>query len=75
MKFKEMSLRRKRGARVERETETADPSRIQVSTLSVGDAVNGRVISLVPHGCYIDVGGERDVLLHVRDMSVDEVRN
>ena len=73
MKFKEMSLRRKRGERVDRKFGLGDNSeRGQLNNLKVGDTLSGRVISLVPHGAYIDVSCERDVLLHVRDMSDTE---
>lgn len=69
MKYKEMSLKRKRGERVTRILETGSPERLPVTTHPVGTKLTGRVISLVSHGAYLDVSGERDVLLHVRDMS------
>ena len=70
MKYKEMSLKRKRGERVERKFGIGEnASRGKLVDLKVGSGLSGRVISLVPHGAYLDVCCERDVLLHVRDMS------
>lgn len=40
-----------------------------MSDLSVGEWVEGRARNMKPFGIYVDVGVERDGLLHVRDMS------
>ena len=41
--------------------------------VKLGSTLNGQVISVVNFGAFIDVGCEKDVLLHVKDMS-EEVR-
>jgi len=37
--------------------------------VKLGSTLNGQVISVVNFGAFIDVGCEKDVLLHVKDMS------
>lgn len=40
--------------------------------MKLGSKLSGQVISLVPFGAYVDIGCEKDALLHVRDMRPDE---
>eukprot|EP00178_Gracilaria_changii_P015499 TRINITY_DN433_c0_g1_i1.p1 TRINITY_DN433_c0_g1~~TRINITY_DN433_c0_g1_i1.p1 ORF type:complete len:498 (+),score=72.74 TRINITY_DN433_c0_g1_i1:7421-8914(+) len=46
---------------------------LNYSDIFVGKKLNGVVRNNVPHGTYINVGTERDGLVHLRDMSVDFV--
>ncbi len=40
-----------------------------VKELVVGSWVDGKVRNILPHGAYVDIGAEKDGLLHVKDMS------
>lgn len=46
---------------------------IPLSDLHLGAEMEGIVQNLVPHGAYVDVGAQRDGLVHLRDMSVEFV--
>ena len=46
--------------------------RSSLSEVQIGSKISGQVISLVPFGAYVDIGCEKDALLHVRDMSPEE---
>lgn len=41
--------------------------------LVIGEALNGFVQNIVPHGAFVDVGASRDGMVHVRDMAIDFV--
>lgn len=43
------------------------------SDIRLGERLFGVVRNTVPHGAYVDVGAEKDGLVHVRDMAVDFV--
>lgn len=41
--------------------------------IRVGEQLSGTVRNIVPYGAYVNVGAEKDGLVHVRDMAVDFV--
>ncbi|NLE75187.1 MAG: S1 RNA-binding domain-containing protein [Chloroflexi bacterium] len=45
-----------------------DPETPGAETLQVGATVRGRVTRMMPYGAFVDIGVERDALLHVREM-------
>lgn len=45
----------------------------KLDDVTVSEKLVGTVRNLVPHGAYVDIGAERDGLVHLRDMSVDFV--
>lgn len=45
-----------------------DPDTPTVDDLREGDVVRGRVVRLVQYGAFVDIGVEREALLHVREM-------
>lgn len=67
--YKDMERKAKRSSRVTRPLPTNSPARVKLSSLSIGDARNGTVISLTDFGAYIDVGSECDGLLHVSQIT------
>ena len=69
-RYKEASRNKKRESRVERRIPHEE--RTSLSSVALGAKIIGQVISLVPFGCYVDIGCEKDALLHVRDMKQDE---
>ncbi len=46
-----------------------------ITDLVVGSWVDGKVRNILPYGAYVDIGAEKDGLLHVKDMSVCFVSN
>ncbi len=46
-----------------------------VKELIVGSWVDGKVRNILPYGAYVDIGAEKDGLLHVKDMSECFVSN
>ena len=72
MQYKEMEQKSKRDKFVLRNTPTTDPSRTSLSSLSPGDELKGKVISLTSFGAYVDIGSEVDGLLHVSQITRDE---
>jgi len=65
-------LQRKKKKLSMTERKTPLENRPSLSTLEVGSVHSGRVISLTPFGCYVDIGTTVDGLLHVRDMDDEE---
>lgn len=76
--YREMQVQSKRDKHVERATPVNSKSRSKLDSLSPGDVLPGRVISLTKFGAYVDVSSEVDGLLHVsqitRDVFVDHPR-
>ncbi|KAI0559011.1 S1 RNA binding [Gracilaria domingensis] len=46
---------------------------LRFSDIFVGEKLQGVVRNTVPHGVYINVGAEKDGLVHLRDMAIDFV--
>ncbi len=46
-----------------------DPGRKRIQDLTPGSTVEGTVTRLVPYGAFIDLGVEREGMLHVREMA------
>ncbi|GMI12545.1 hypothetical protein TrVE_jg1334 [Triparma verrucosa] len=64
---KETTVKKKRDLRVTRTVPLEE--RAMLKDVKLGSTLNGQVISVVNFGAFIDVGCEKDVLLHVKDMS------
>lgn len=46
---------------------------ISLADLRLGQQFKGRVNNIVRHGAYVDIGAQRDGLVHLRDMAIDFV--
>ncbi|CAN8071153.1 unnamed protein product [Agarophyton chilense] len=57
----------------EKENRTKRKITLKLSDVFVGQKLSGVVRNTVQHGAYVNVGTERDGLVHLRDMSVDFV--
>jgi len=66
-----MALRSKYGEspKVQRLREPED--RMDISELSQGQKIRGRIISVADYGLFVDVGTTRDGLVHIKDISTD----
>ena len=71
-KKREVIMRYEKAARSRKAMEKTErreyESRGKLDDIVVGDTIDGRVISIVQHGIFVDVGCEKDVLLHVSEM-------
>lgn len=45
--------------------------RVALSTLSAGQKMRGRIVSVKDFGLFVDIGARRDGLVHVKDISKD----
>jgi small subunit ribosomal protein S1 len=72
MFYKKVEKDAKRASRVRRPLATNSPDRVELANLSVGDAMNGTVISITDFGAYVDVRSECDALLHVSQITRKE---
>jgi transcriptional accessory protein Tex/SPT6 len=45
--------------------------RVALSTLSAGQKMRGRIVSVKDFGLFVDIGAKRDGLVHVKDISKD----
>jgi len=52
-----------------------DPTRKKIRELAVGATVKGVVTRLTPYAAFVDIGAEREAMLHVKEMGRDYVKN
>lgn len=52
-----------------------DPTRKKIRELEVGAPVKGVVTRLTPYAAFVDIGAEREAMLHVKEMGRDYVKN
>jgi small subunit ribosomal protein S1 len=52
-----------------------NPDRTKISDLAAGAAVEGTVTRLVPYGAFVDIGSEREAMIHVKEMANDYVKS
>lgn len=52
-----------------------DPGRKKVRDFVEGASVQGTVTRLVPYGAFVDIGAEREAMLHVKEMSDGYVKD
>ncbi len=52
-----------------------DPNRKKIRDLSAGMVVKGTVTRLAPYGAFVDIGAEREAMLHVKEMGTEYVKN
>ncbi len=52
-----------------------DPNRKKIRDLSAGMTVKGTVTRLAPYGAFVDIGAEREAMLHVKEMGAEYVKN
>jgi ribosomal protein S1 len=45
--------------------------RVNLNTLSAGQKMRGRIVSVKDFGLFVDIGAKRDGLVHVKDISKD----
>lgn len=51
-----------------------DPDRKTVRDLVPGETVEGTVTRMLPYGAFVDIGVEREAMLHVREMGEDYIK-
>jgi len=56
---------------VQRQLDKNSPDRVALSSLSAGQKLKGRIISIKPFGLFVDVGSAKDGLVHIKDISKD----
>jgi len=49
--------------------------RLKLADLEVGKKMQGTVVSVAPFGCFVDIGAERDGLVHISRMSEARVES
>lgn len=52
-----------------------DPNRKKIRDLSAGMVVTGTVTRLASYGAFVDIGAEREAMLHVKEMGTEYVKN
>ncbi|MGQ9666884.1 MAG: S1 RNA-binding domain-containing protein [Anaerolineae bacterium] len=52
-----------------------DPNRKKIRDLSAGMVIKGTVTRLAPYGAFVDIGAEREAMLHVKEMGTEYVKN
>jgi len=51
-----------------------DPDRKKIRDLAPGATVEGTVTRMLPYGAFVDIGVEREAMLHVREMGDDYIK-
>lgn len=52
-----------------------NPDRKKIRDLATGQAVDGTVTRMAPYGAFVDIGVEREAMIHVREMGDEYVKD
>jgi len=52
-----------------------NPDRKRISDLVVGSTVEGTVTRMAPYGAFVDIGSEREAMIHVKEMGDEYIKN